>query len=319
MNKNSQSEYIIVSIFERNKSMSNCCSHKRVLSNAIANGLNDNCNDICVNPSCGDPQYLTVLAPVVYDELGINICRTIPLPDTIATDFPTAVYASAEVIDISYTVNQSDTPGVTISPIAGRSNCYEVELSNLSVDFAIRLYDCCNRLLTTLTLADIIYLPPLTTDAGYDEDTNPTSVTMEIFSPYGVSYTDGALATPSLNFVGFSTTNNQLVQGLNLMSIPKVLDFDLTGETVTIGLTLIVKSIYFSQYQLPHNGKAIVSKGSLSPSEESLCMEFVNGSLLDRSIKPLEPCNPCDSKTPCVTPDPTPCIDEEAAECPCNN
>ncbi len=298
--------------------MSNCCCNKRILSNAIANGLTDDCVDICVNPQCGDPEYLTVLAPVVYDELGINICRTVPLPDTVATDFPTAVYASAEVIDITYTVNGGGTtPGVTIAPIASRGNCYEIELSNLSVTFAVKLYDCCNRLLTTLTLAGIVYLPPATTDPGFDDDTNPTSVALEIFAPYGVAYTDGAIATPDLNFVGFSTTNNQLVQGLNLMAIPKVLDFDLTGGTVTIGLTLIVKSIYFSQYQLVHNGKAVVSKGSLTSSEESVCMDFVNGSLLDRSIKPLEACNPYDLKIPCNGPDPTPCGNVPVATCPC--
>lgn len=299
--------------------MSNCCSNKRILSNAIANGLNtDSCIDICTNPQCGDPEYLTVLAPVVYDELGINICRSIPLPATTITDFPTAVYASAEVIDISYEINAGEDSGVTISPIASRGNCYEIELSNLSVTFAVKLYDCCNRLLTTLTLTGIIYLPSDVTDEGYDEDTNPSSVALEIFAPYGVIYTDGAVDSPDLNFVGFSTTNNQLVQGLNLMSIPKVLDFDLTGGSITIGLTLIVKSIYFTQYQLPHNGRAIVSKGSLTSSEESVCMDFVNGSLLDRSIKPLEPCNPYDAKSSCTTPDPTPCIDDDVPSCPCD-
>ena len=89
------------------------------------------------------------------------------------------------------------------------------------------------------------------------------------------------------------------------MSIPKVLDFDSTDNTMTVGLTLIVKSIYFAQYMLPHNGKAIVSKGQLLTSEESACMDFVSGSLLDRNIKPLEFCNPLDNKEDCSSFDDT--------------
>lgn len=288
--------------------MSNCGCNKRIISNAISNGnCSSSCVDVCVTPQCGEPEYLTVLTPVVYDELGINICRTIPLTAGVLADFPTAVYASAEVIDITYVVNPADGDGVTIAPVANRSNCYEIELSNLSVTFAIRLYDCCKRLLTTITETGVIYLPPAVTDEGYDEDTNPTSVTMEIFAPYGVVYTNGAIATPDLNFIGFSTTNNQLVQGLNMMSIAKVLDFDITDATITIGLTLIVKSVYLTQYQIPHNGKTVVSKGNINSDEDSLCMEFVNGSLLDRNIKPLEACNPYDSKIPCEDDDITPC------------
>ncbi|MBQ8413398.1 MAG: hypothetical protein IJX12_07335 [Lachnospiraceae bacterium] len=297
--------------------MSNCCCNKRILSAAISNGLTQSdCIDICANPQCGDPEYLTLLAPVVYDELGINICRSIPLPETVATDFPTAVYASAEVIDIAFTVNPETGTGITIAPISGRANCYEIELSTLSVTFALKLYDCCNRLLTTLTLDEVIYLPPDATTEGYNEDTNPSSVVMELFAPYGVVYTDGDVTTPSINFIGFSTTNSSVEQGLNMLSIPKVLDFDLTGGSITIGLTIIVKSIYFTQYQIPHNGKAIVTKGSLTSEEESVCMDFVNGSLLDRNIKPLESCNPFDKKENCNSPDPTPCSNIESNACP---
>ncbi len=290
--------------------MSKCCCNKRVISNAVINGCGDgNCIDVCSNPQCGDPEFLTVLAPVVYDEIGINICRTITVPEGVLADFPTATHATVEVIDIAFTVNAEDS--VTINPITARANCYEIELTNLSVTFALRLYDCCDRLLGTLTLPGIIYLPSDTTDPGYDADTNPSLVALELFAPYGVVYTDGAVATPALNFIGFSTTNSQLNQGLNLMAIPKALDFDLIDGTITVGLTLIVKSIYFTQYQIPHNGKAVVSKGSLTSQEESVCMEFVSGSLLDRNIKPLEICNLNDAKNDCDISPLNPCDCQE--------
>ena len=119
---------------------------------------------------------------------------------------------------------------------------------------------------------------------------------INLFAPYGVVYTGGDVGTPSLNDIGFSTTNSGLEQGLNLMAIPKVIALDIVDGTMTVGLTLILNSIYFTHYQLPHNGKAIISKGSTANSEDSLCLDFVNGCLLDRSIKPLEYSNPFDQK-----------------------
>ncbi len=279
--------------------MSKCgCCNKTIVSDLINRGMSGHeCVDVCINPQCGEPQYLTVLAPVVYDQLGINICRTFDLPDTIPTTYPTAVYASAEVIDIVFLETGADT--VNIEPITGRPNCYEITLTNLSVTFAIKLYDCCKRLLGTVDVAGIIYLPPAATDDGYDEDTNPSSLVINLFAPYGVVYTGGDVSSPSLNVIGFSTTNSQLEQGLNLMGIPKVIALDIVDGTITVGLTLILNSIYYTHYQLPHNGKAVISKGSTSQTEDSLCLDFVNGCLLDRSIKPLETCDPLSQKQIC--------------------
>ena len=188
--------------------MSKCCGcNKKVLSNAVANNtdsctcsLTDNCTDVCVTPQCGDPKLLTVLVPVIYDEIGINVCRTIPLA-TLLADYPTAAYIRAEVTNITFATGAA--PSVTIKPIAGRPNCYELTLTNLTVDFVIYVYDCCKRLLATLPVTGVVYLPSATTDPEYDEDTNPTSVTMQLFAPYGVTYTDTTVATPNLNFIGF--------------------------------------------------------------------------------------------------------------------
>lgn len=296
--------------------MSKCCGcNKKVLSNAVANNtdsctcsLTDTCTDVCVTPQCGDPKLLTVLVPVIYDEIGINVCRTIPLANLLS-DYPTTAYIRAEVTNITFATG--DTPSVTITPIAGRPNCYELTLTNLTVDFVIYVYDCCKRLLATLPVTGVVYLPSATTDPEYDEDTNPTSVTMQLFAPYGVTYTDTTVATPNLNFIGFLSTNGTVSQGLNLMAMSKVLNFDIASAEMTVGLTLIVKSIYYNQYRIPHNGKAIVSKGTLASPEDSVCMSFVSGSLLDRNIKPLELCNPLDQKRnceSCTNPDDCTCL-----------
>ena len=149
--------------------MSKCCGcNKKVLSNAVANNtdsctcsLTDNCTDVCVTPQCGDPKLLTVLVPVIYDEIGINVCRTIPLA-TLLADYPTAAYIRAEVTNITFATGAA--PSVTIKPIAGRPNCYELTLTNLTVDFVIYVYDCCKRLLATLPVTGVVYLPSATTD-----------------------------------------------------------------------------------------------------------------------------------------------------------
>jgi hypothetical protein len=94
------------------------------------------------------------------------------------------------------------------------------------------------------------------------------------------------------------------------MAMSKVLNFDIANAEMTVGLTLIVKSIYYNQYRIPHNGKALVSKGTLASPEESVCMSFVSGSLLDRNIKPLELCNPLDQKRNCES-----CTDPDDCTC----
>ncbi len=61
--------------------MSKCCGcNKKVLSNAVANNtdscaysLTDTCTDVCVTPQCGDPKLLTVLVPVIYDEIDAGV------------------------------------------------------------------------------------------------------------------------------------------------------------------------------------------------------------------------------------------------------
>lgn len=80
----------------------------------------------------------------------------------------------------------------------------------------------------------------------------------------------------------------------------------------------ILKSVYFSQYKLPHNGKAVVPKACTRPTDDTICLDFVCGDLLDLAIKPLElgppkyeetlkdscdvpcdvPCDPCCAATP---------------------
>lgn len=290
--------------------MSNCCGcNKRILSNTASECESSFCCDACTMPSCGDPKYLTVLAPVVYDEIGVNVCRNIDVSG-YATEFPDMTYLEFEPLNYDFT-DASAVP--VINQLQNRPNCYEVTLSNIRIRFVVKIYNCCRQLIATRLTSPLSYLPP-NTDPSYNQETNPSSVTFEIFAPYGISYYDTTTAaepSPYLNIVGFSNANNFITQGLNLTVIPKVLSYDSASQSVNVGLSLIVSSVYFSPYLLNHHGKATVSKGTSPIEVISVCKKFVEGSLLDRNIKPLEFGNPFDKKQDCSDDNMNPCDNNE--------
>lgn len=268
-----------------NKKSKKCGCRKHISSNMVNNLCGKGCYDVCTNPICGCPSMLGVYAPVIYDELGINLCTTFELGVDIPTVYPTAASISVQIIDISYDYG---TGGVVISQLAGRRNCYSVTLTNLLVEFSVDIYDSSCRLLDTI-ITSAEYLPSDITSPNYNEETNPTSVTLEIFAPYGVSYnTTTTPATAALNYIGFTSVNNYIRQGLNLYGIAKVLNFDETESTATVGISLVVQSLYFSGYKFATEGKVDTPKGSNIPVEESDCMCFVEGDVLNLAIKPLE-------------------------------
>lgn len=236
------------------------------------------CVDVCTSPTCADPSTLTLMAPVIYDQLGINLCSPVTLCGLC--DYPTAHSASVQVIDVCF------GEGTAITPLSGRPNCYEVTLANLTVTFAVRIFDCCGKQLTTLT-ASALYLPPDCAD-NHDEETNPDHVQFDIFAPYGVSYANGQLCQPLLNYIGFSSCNGGLLQGLNVTAFAKLLNLDVEDSSATIGLTVYVASLYYAQYQFGNISKADIPKVSLVPEDDTLCQNFVEGDLLNLAIKPLE-------------------------------
>lgn len=292
----------------RNKS-GKCGCGTRIISNVVQNirqngqsacGCTGNgCKDECASPICGSPNYLSIMAPLIYDEIGINLCATAEIGTDIATTYPTATTATARVVNVSFDYG---TGGVLIDSIAGRQNCYVVTLTNLTVELALNLYDANCRLLGTV-YPSIAYLPSETTAATYDADTNPTSVELEIFAPYGVSYNGtGDSPTPVLNVTGFLQTNDYVRQGLNLYAMSKLLNLNLENNTITVGLTLVLQSLYFAGYRVETSGKIDIPKGSILVPDNSDCLSFVAGDLLNLEIKPLEldieGCNDC--RTTCT-------------------
>jgi len=163
-----------------------------------------------------------------------------------------------------------------------------VTLAGITVQFAVELYDAAGRLVATI-FPTAVYLPASTAAPTYDEDTNPVSVELEIFAPYGFSYdTTADTPTPVINFIGFSQDSNFIRQGLNLYGLAKLLDFDIEDSTATVGLTLVLQSLYFAGYRVKSAGKIDVPKGSILAADNTDCMRFVAGDLLNLAIKPLD-------------------------------
>ena len=203
----------------------------------------------------------------------------------MATTYPTATSATVSVLGVSYEYGEGN---VEIEALANRPNCSLITLSNITVQFAVRLYDCCCRLLGTM-YPTALYLPSDPTAETYDEDTNPASVELELFTPYGFSYdVSGAAPSPVINPVTFSAENNSVTQGVNLFANAKLLGFSTDDSTATIGLTLVLQSLYFVGYKVQSAGKIDIPKGSIVTPDNSDCRRFVAGDLLNLAIKPLD-------------------------------
>lgn len=143
---------------------------------------------------------------------------------------------------------------------------------------------------------------------GHDSCTNPSAVTFDLYTPYGVGYKvedpEGCCKLiKNINYMGFIgddkdatgyaretgafNTNNTIQQGISAQALAKVIASN--EDCFAIGLTLYIKAIYFVQYKFKHEGLTIPPK--LSPMDENKnnsCLDFVCGDLLEASIQPLE-------------------------------
>ncbi len=263
-----------------------CKARARIVSDVVQSMNNGGkCRDVCTNPICGEPNMLGIYAPVIYDAIGINLCTTFELEEDIAEDYPSVTSASIKVIGADYSYGDD---AVVIEAITNRPNCFRITLSDIEVQFAMNLYDCCGRLVDTI-YPTALYLPPSDTNPSFDEDTNPNSVELEIYAPYGLSYnTEGGTPSPVINFIGFDAEQNFVTQGINLCCMAKLLDFSTDDNTATVGITFMLQSLYFAGYKVPNSGKIDVPKGSIIAPEDTDCMRFVAGDLLNLAIKPLE-------------------------------
>ncbi|NLL70999.1 MAG: hypothetical protein GX238_07705 [Epulopiscium sp.] len=251
-------------------------------------------SDACICPPLGEPENLTIVAPAVFDECGINLCKVIELPECILQQ-DNLDSIELKVIDIDFNIHPG---GSSVQTLTRRPNCVRVHLTDIVVKFAARLLDRNCRVLDEICFEEK-YLPSNENDPSFDELTNPVSISVELYTPYGVSYSEfGSCCKPTINFLGFIAKdgrNNALRQGVGAQALAKVVNLDLEDGLAAVGLTIYFKVIYFVQYKIPHRGLCVPPKCLPAEEAASACVEFVEGDLLEQSIQPLELC--CKPKT----------------------
>ncbi len=245
--------------------------------------------DICATPLCGRPDVLSIYAPVIYDEIGINVCRPITIPAEVLTANPTAYCAQLEVVDITFGQGTEGIPTTTITSTT-RANCSTVVLTNISLTYRVKLFDTNNNYLTS-TIVTANYLPGSATSPEYtffDSETNPESVTLELYTPYGVGFTEAGASVPEINVVGLIGGANNVANGINISAIAKAMNFDPATGTLSAGVSIVLRTIYYEAYKFEHEGKPVPPKASLNGDQNNTCLAFVESGLLSREIKPLE-------------------------------
>ena len=233
----------------------------------------------CAPADC--PASVLTLLPAIYDECGINLCRAI----TLTGDLPAeTARILVQVLDIDFNFG---TCGTTITQQTSRPCCARVAFSNLTVTFQLTALDCCGTILFQTT-ETATYLTPDDTDPSSDPETNPTSVVLDLYVPNGLTYAlDGETYTPSLTFLGpVASLNTFMQQGISVQAVAKVLRFDAELNLIAMGLTLYLRSIYFTEYRMPNEGLAIPPKAVPVENNQDACLDFVDGHLLAPQVCP---------------------------------
>ena len=268
----------------------------------------DPASDACICPPLGEPNNLTIVAPVVFDECGINLCQVIELPESILAQ-ENVDTIELKVIDIDFNICDGSS---SVQTLTRRPNCVRVFLTDITISLVARLLDINCRVLDEVCF-EVDFLPSDDQDPGFDPQTNPTSISVDLYTPYGVSYCSlENCGEATINFLGFieeDGRNNDLRQGIGAQALAKIVNLDLESGLAAVGLTIYFKVIYFVQYKIPHKGLCVPPKCLPAEEAASACIEFVEGDLLEQSIQPLELCCPpktiCSGRRKPVT-DPTP-------------
>lgn len=251
--------------------------------------VTDPTDDPCICPPIGEPEHLRIIAPVIFDECGLNLCKVVERE--VLSQYDDAASVSLRVVDINFNISCGED-GSSVEFIEDRPNCVRVHLSNICVKFAVKVLDSTCNIIDTFCM-DELYLPD-EHDPEFDEETNPSSMTVDLYAPYGVSYIDNCEeCIPTLNFLGFieegeGYNNNQVRQGVNAQALATAVKFEPNRGILAIGLTIYLKVTYLIQYKIPHVGLAIPPKCDPCVEDpENACRGFVEGDLLEQNILPL--------------------------------
>ncbi len=194
-------------------------------------------------PPLGEPKTLTLMAPAVFDESGLNLCRVFDIDDLVDAckgptnrttdllfdgltkgDLENASHLQVQVVDIDFNFVCPKTNRYSeIRPAKHNPNISRVTLKDIDVTFSVKVIDSncrvCKEGMMTLR-----YLPSENCP-GYDEKTNPCNVSFDLYTPYGVAFAAENPAgcnklVPTINYVGYVA--GDVCQGCNCEPQPGV-------------------------------------------------------------------------------------------------
>lgn len=282
---------------------------------------------VAMCPPMGEPKLLTMMAPVVFDECGINLCRTVAICDLqdvcsgeprrqcdivfgglTKCDLANAEKIQLQVVDIDFNfVDPMGNRYSEIQPAKCKPNLSRITLKDIDVTFSVSVIDSCCKIVKQ-GMMTLRYLGD-ERDCAYDSCTNPSCIAFDLYTPYGVAFAAENPSgcnklVPTINFMGYVNgergrgccgeggfaeypSNNGIQQGVSAQALAKVVAYD--DECIAIGLTLYIKAIYFVQYKFRHEGLTVPPKLTpIDEQENNNCLDFVCGDLLEASIRPLE-------------------------------
>ncbi|OOB78234.1 MAG: hypothetical protein ATN34_00040 [Epulopiscium sp. Nele67-Bin002] len=177
-------------------------------------------------PPIGEPRLLTLMAPVVFDESGLNLCRVVEFDELLdackgptsrttdlmfdgltANDLINASHLQLQVVDIDFNfVCPKSGRYSEIRPAKYNPNLSRITLKDIDVTLAVKVInaDCkvCKEGMLTLRYLPSEHCP------GHDETTNPGSVTFDLYTPYGLTFAAENPAgcnklVPTINYIGY--------------------------------------------------------------------------------------------------------------------
>lgn len=185
-------------------------------------------------PPIGEPKLLTMMAPAVFDECGINLCRTVcadelqdlcceegprKTPDILFSgltkcDLINADKLQLQVVDIDFNfVDPCNCRYSDIQPAKNKPNLSRITLKDIDVTFAVSVIDCCCKVVKQ-GMMTVRYLGDERCPA-YDPCTNPSCISFDLYTPYGISFAPEDpkgcnKLVPTINYMGFLNSQHGL-------------------------------------------------------------------------------------------------------------
>lgn len=179
--------------------------------------------------------------PIVFDECEIDLCRNI---ENFSSLFPYIDFSKEkigdiqlEVVDIDFNIYEINGSKIEIS--YQDPNYVIITLSNIYVKILAKIVDITSKIITQRYFV-LKYLPNCKDESGFDEETNPKDITVELYKP----------CQEFKEFIEEDTMEKKILkQAINVKALAKVVKLNLKEDTADVKLTIYLGSVCFKKYK----------------------------------------------------------------------